>query len=241
MNNHQRFSAVAVIDTQVAVTTCHLLSTPAWANESEALFELCSSFPLNSQCEGYEAPISLDNRPGGEARCQFSGAENAEDCRLSIGEEDLLVYIEFGEGLSILDGEKSTTEVIIPLSAIQGFAYAEDSRANVGAILALGLPGLLVRKRTATFNVRYSSEAIEADETVDTGEGISEATVIDATAIDTDAPIEASAEFADTEDVMTSEQPPQQFLFVMRQESGREMRQQLEAATGITAENFAID
>ena len=30
----------------------------------EELYQLCSSFPYNSRCEGFDIPVILDNQPG---------------------------------------------------------------------------------------------------------------------------------------------------------------------------------
>ena len=224
MNNRQRFNILTAIATQVAIAAASFGGIPALADDQEDLFHLCSRFPLNSQCEGYEAPIPLDDRLGEEANCLLSGAEDAEDCKLLLGEDNLTVYVEFGEDLDVLGDEKDTTEVIIPLSSIQSFEYSEDSRVDVGAVVAFGLPGLFAKKNTATFNLRYTPEAVETDEIVDTGEEIEP------------DPVEA-----DAEETAISEQPSQQLLFEMGRGRGREMRQQLEEITGLTAERTSVD
>lgn len=86
MNNRQYLKLPIAIATQVAIATYSFGAIPALANEQEDLFRLCSKFPFNSQCEGYEIPIPLDNRVGEEANCLFSEAEKAEDCKVFLGE-----------------------------------------------------------------------------------------------------------------------------------------------------------
>ena len=56
-----------------------------------------------------------------------------------LGEGTLSVYVEFGEDLSVLEGEKNTNEVIIPLASIKSFEYSEDSRVDVGAVVIVTL------------------------------------------------------------------------------------------------------
>ena len=166
------------------------------------------------------------NSLGEEASCLLSGADDAEACKLLIGEDTLSVYVEFGEEINALDDAKATTELNIPLTAIESLEYSEDSRVDVGAVVMLGLPGLLVKKNTATFDIRYTPAAVETAEMVGAGEE-SELASAD---IDIDA-----------DETAVSEQALQQLLFVMQRGQGRNMRQQLEEATGLTAERSSID
>ncbi|MEQ9620928.1 hypothetical protein [Coleofasciculus chthonoplastes] len=39
-------------------------SRPAQANPEVDIYTLCTKFPLNSRCEGYEPPVSLKQRSG---------------------------------------------------------------------------------------------------------------------------------------------------------------------------------
>ena len=233
MDNRQRFNILTAIAAQAAVLTYSFGGTIVLANSQEDLFQLCSRFPLNSQCEGYDVPIPLDNRRGEEAKCLLSGAEDAAACRLLLGEELLSVYVEFGDGLRVLGGAHDTTEVIIPLSTIESFEYSEDSKVDAGAIIAFGLAGLFMKDKTATFDIRYTPESVEVDEIVDIDEGG------ETDLAETD--VEETTLEEDTEETVISEQASEQLLFVMKRGRGRDMRQQLEDATGLRAEITSID
>lgn len=217
---YQQVGILAVVAAQVAMVTHGLSATPALANEQQELFELCSSFPANSRCEGYEFPISLDDRQGDEVNCLASGDEEATRCKILIGEEMLTVYREFGESISIIDNARDTTETVIPLNTIQSFEYAEDSRVNVGAVVALGLPGLFVRKKTATIDIRHFPVTVETEETT------SETATTDPTAELTE----------ESTEVTPAAQQPQQLVLIMQRGQGREMRDRLEEITGLSAE-----
>ena len=69
MKNRQRFNRFAAIATGIVIATFSFGGIPTFADDSEDLFQLCSKFPFNSRCEGYDAPIPLDNRLGEEAKC----------------------------------------------------------------------------------------------------------------------------------------------------------------------------
>ena len=124
------------------------------AQDGNELYNLCSRFPLNSKCKGYEAPISLKDRLGIEAKCLISSQEEVEECKINLTEESVTFYLETGDDLNILDGQKDTQEIEIPLAAIKSFTYSERKKTDVGAVLAFGVFGLLSKKKTSTFNLR---------------------------------------------------------------------------------------
>ncbi|MDJ0633549.1 MAG: hypothetical protein QNJ34_10210 [Xenococcaceae cyanobacterium MO_188.B29] len=143
-----------------------LFPTYSVAQETEMdLFNLCSKFPLNSKCKGYEAPISLKSRPGEQAQCIVSGQEKAEKCKVNITDESLKFYMETGKELSILDDSKDTKELVIPLTVVDSFSYSEKKKTDIGAVLALGVWGLFAKKKTSTFNFRLEPQE-EAEEKI---------------------------------------------------------------------------
>ena len=133
------------------------------AGENDDLQSFCSKFPLNSKCEGYEATttstISLDNRSGQKAKCLFSGEEKGKKCKIDLTSDQVKVYFEIGKGLDVLDGDKNTKEVAIPMKAIKSLSYSEKSKIDVGAVLALGVWGLFAKKKRSTMAIRYEQEA----------------------------------------------------------------------------------
>ena len=128
------------------------------AGEADDLFNLCSKFPYNSKCKGYEAPIPLDNRLGEESRCLLGNKEELQNCKIYIDEKSLKMYVETGDKLDILDGDRDTKEIITPFTSIQSFSYAERKKVDTGRVIAFGVWGLLAKKKTSTFNFRIKSE-----------------------------------------------------------------------------------
>lgn len=115
------------------------------------LFEFCSKSPQNSKCEGFTPPVSLEDRPGEDAQCFINDQEEGDSCKILLEEETLTFYIETGEDLEVLDDDKDTKEVAIPLTAIESFSYAEDSKVTTGRALTLGIFSLLNKKETSAF------------------------------------------------------------------------------------------
>ena len=122
------------------------------------LFSLCSKFPHNSKCTGYEAPVSLKSRLGDKAQCFLSSQEKPEDCKVNITDKALIFYMETGSDLDVLDGAKNTEDLVIPLTTIQSFSYSEKKKTDIGAVLAFGVWGLLSKKKTSTFNFRLEPQ-----------------------------------------------------------------------------------
>ncbi|MGK7916150.1 MAG: pentapeptide repeat-containing protein [Prochloraceae cyanobacterium] len=116
------------------------------------LYSLCSKFPHNSRCKGYQPPIALKNRPGDEGKCSFlsgvSGQINQfSKCKVNFTENQLAVYLEEGKRLEILDDKRTTREITIPLSNIASFNYFESEKDNSPGTMAgagFGLIGGLI-------------------------------------------------------------------------------------------------
>ena len=129
----------------------------------EDLYQLCSSFPLNSQCKGYEIPVALDDRPGMGGGCLFlvNQVEKRGDCKIAVNDTEIVVYHEIAEKLKVLKDRASTRMVKIIPSEVSRFEYREDTQDRTGArvvnTLLFGLwAGLLTRDRkTAEFQLTY--------------------------------------------------------------------------------------
>jgi hypothetical protein len=136
----------------------------AHAMSSEDLYRLCSEFPHNSQCKGYEAPIGLAKRPGKTAACLIKTpeAELKGACKFQIDDQEITLYQEFGDNLSVLQNEKATRKIIIPNSDVSSIQYREGKKTNTGATvvntLAFGLVGLFLtpKKKYAEVSVNYA-------------------------------------------------------------------------------------
>lgn len=84
------------------------------------LYSLCSSFPFNSRCEGFEAPVPLDDRDGTQVNCglDLSQVDASGECRLLIEDNSLVVYAEEGDPIEPLDNQKGSREIRIPFAQI---------------------------------------------------------------------------------------------------------------------------
>ena len=129
----------------------------------EDLYQLCSSFPLNSQCKGYEIPVALDDRPGMAGGCLFlvNQVEKKGDCKIAVSDAEIVIYQENAEKLKVLKDRAPTRIIKIIPSEISRFEYREDTQNRTGArivnTLLFGVwAGLLTRDRkTAEFQLTY--------------------------------------------------------------------------------------
>lgn len=178
----------------------------ATALDGKELYQLCSSFPLNSQCKDYEAPVPLDNRSGKKADCVFKNNEKEKRgaCKINVSETGITIYQETGETLEIINDKKSTRTIQIQPTSVSKIEYREDEKANVDAIVAntllLGVSGF-------PFNTRKKISEIQLNYTSIT-------------------PQDTSPEQQNVDSLR---------IFVGRG-TGREMRSQLEKITGLQAE-----
>lgn len=79
------------------------------------LYNLCSQFPENSSCEGFEIPIPLDERPGVEAQCKvhWGFPQYSAPCKIDVTGSALTIYAESGEPIAALDRKRGTIEISI--------------------------------------------------------------------------------------------------------------------------------
>lgn len=129
----------------------------------EDLYELCSSFPHNSQCNGYEIPIALADRPGQIGHCLFKEEkEQGGDCKVVAEESEITIYQEVEGKLKVLKDRSPTRIVKLTRSQIGRFEYRQDREDRTGArvlsTLAFGLPGLLMEpdRDISQFLLEYS-------------------------------------------------------------------------------------
>jgi hypothetical protein len=135
----------------------HFLSAPRAQAEdnAESRYQLCSRFPHNSNCQGYVAPIPLKDRAGLESKCAWEtpNGRQSGDCKLAVYQDGLLIYREEGQGLSVLDNRRSTSEIKIPYDQMQNLTYREftqnndGKRAMYGALFGAGAAQLAIRDK----------------------------------------------------------------------------------------------
>jgi uncharacterized protein YjbI with pentapeptide repeats len=99
-----------------------LLSQSSLAQEEVTpdLYNLCAKFPLNTKCKGIEVPISLKDRMGETASCQFLLGEFQKNaaCKINMKDNTLILYQEQGDKLEQLEEKRATIEYKIPLNRI---------------------------------------------------------------------------------------------------------------------------
>ena len=179
--------SIRVISSVVASLVMLSVVPPIGARASEEkplvgedLYQLCSSFPLNSQCKGYEIPVALDDRPGMAGGCLFlvNQVEKRGDCKIAVNDAEIVVYHETAEKLKVLKDRASTRMVKIIPSEVSRFEYREDTQDRTGArvvnTLLFGLwAGLLTRDRkTAEFQLTYPDSLLTMVVDRNAGNGI---------------------------------------------------------------------
>ncbi|MFB2976917.1 hypothetical protein [Microseira sp. BLCC-F43] len=117
----------------VAIATTSLvlgLSVPAAAGDEVDIYTLCSKFPLNSRCQGYQIPVPLEERSGDLGECSLKTGETTKegDCKVLLTEQKITIYMEEGEELEILQGQKTTREYNISIKDITALSYKKESR-----------------------------------------------------------------------------------------------------------------
>lgn len=117
---------LAIATTSLVVS----LSVPATAEDEVDIHTLCSKFPLNSRCQGYQIPVPLDERSGDLGECSLKTGETTKDgdCKVLLAEQKITIYMEEGEELEILKGNKTTREYNILLKDITALSYKKASR-----------------------------------------------------------------------------------------------------------------
>ncbi|MBX2865232.1 MAG: pentapeptide repeat-containing protein [Leptolyngbyaceae cyanobacterium MAG.088] len=113
-----RFSAIASFALILGISSVGRVQAEELSLDE--LYKLCSSFPFNSQCEGFEASIPLDDRDGTQVNCglDLSQVDASGNCRILLEDNTLIVYAEEGDPIEPLDNQKGSREIRIPFSQI---------------------------------------------------------------------------------------------------------------------------
>jgi len=199
---------------------------------ADQLFQLCSRYPYNTQCEGYEAPVSLNQREGDIGICAINtdGVAIADQCKIKTTDTQIAVYVEQGDSMSLLDGKRPTTVFTIDLATINRLTYREDESVNQGRIitntLLFGVWGTLLTQpdKVSQIEIQFADNTETANNT---------ATPVNAdnaalSSEQTTEPTAAPAENANTV-------PTQNLVFESGRQEGRALRESLEQLTGLTA------
>lgn len=139
----------------IALLLVATFTAPAAKAEERSLHSLCSKFPLNSRCEGYEVQLPLAQRPGELGQCVLitGVTRQEENCRAELTESGLNVYVETGDPLDFLEEERATRAVAIPFENVVSLDYLEYQRRDrEAATIGWALFGLLGSAIGSAFN-----------------------------------------------------------------------------------------
>lgn len=162
-------SSVVRVSSMLAIALSALVGMvqPGLTLSEDELYQFCSKYPNNTQCEGYDIPIPLSRRSGEEGVCALNVQEVslADRCKVLVGEESLTVYVEQGEAITPLDGERRTTEFTLDLTSITTLTYREDESVNrdrlVTNTVLFGLLGALFTQpeKISQVDIQFADEA----------------------------------------------------------------------------------
>ena len=185
--------------------------------------EVCIKSPMDTQCQG-EA-IALDDRPGEAGACTMIANDVAHQtvCKVVVTNQRVTAYYELGPELESLRGDKATREIQINPSNIKSIGYKEGEKDNttakvVNAVL-FGLGGLF-----GTRNKEVSEIAIEYTTPLQSSSGATSLEPKVETAVTASETVAPPIAVASTT-----------LKIVVRRRTGKDLRQQLEQLTGISA------
>ncbi|GAB1542511.1 hypothetical protein NUACC21_51850 [Scytonema sp. NUACC21] len=116
-------------------------------NREQEFYNLCSKFPHNSRCQGYDVPVPLENRPGDRGECSVLSDDierTSSSCKVAITSARLVAYLEKGKELEVLGNKRDTQEVTISYGQIVSMDYLEFHKDNFEVSSGFGLLGLLI-------------------------------------------------------------------------------------------------
>ncbi len=170
-----RYWAIAQISLALTVALGSVVSMaqPSLALSEEELYTLCSQYPYNAQCEGYDIPIPLSRRDGEEGLCAVNMQNVAltDKCKVLVGDESLTVYLEQGEAIAPLNDERRTEEFTLGLNSVAALTYREDESVNRNRLttntLLFGWLGAMLTKPDKISQVEIQFAGVAADTTLE--------------------------------------------------------------------------
>lgn len=221
----------------VALSSLSTVVPAALALSEDELYTFCSQYPYNTQCEGYEIPIPLSSRTGEEGICALNmpGTALTDRCKVLSGEESLTVYVEQGEAIAPLDGERRTAEFSIDLNSITALTYREDESVNRERLVAntflFGILGAVLTQpdKISQMNIQFGNELSTDADTAVLAEPEQPAAVPDEEPI---VPVEETVTEPDTATV-AEPSSSSNLVFETGREQGRSMGESLQQSTGV--------
>ena len=208
--------------TALFLTLSISISTPGLTEEeqlTDELVNLCLKSPYNSRCEGIDELISLDKRPGEDALACVLKMEDTESkalCKYELESDVLAIYIEEGENLEYLDGNKATRAISTSTSNIAKLFYAEDTKKNRPSLLKIISPVRILHNFKKSAKISLISVAFPQE-------------------IEVNDEIE-SVSTSEMQNTTRQNPKPIVLTLVFDLEQGAEVRSQLETLTGLPSE-----
>ncbi|MEO0866953.1 MAG: hypothetical protein AAFY17_00630 [Cyanobacteria bacterium J06642_11] len=137
----------------------------------DELYKLCSAFPFNSRCEGFELPVPLDQRNGTQVNCglDLSQVDPSGNCRMRIDGTSLIVYAEEGDPIEPLDNQKGSREIQIPFEHIFATALRIWDRETDATSFLIG-GDLYIQRNEAEYD-GFERDYVPGDEDEREGRG----------------------------------------------------------------------
>ncbi|MFB2895868.1 pentapeptide repeat-containing protein, partial [Aerosakkonemataceae cyanobacterium BLCC-F50] len=106
----------------------------------EQLNQLCTQFPLNSQCRGFKAPVLPEEKTGYKAKClfRFGDKKRKRECKVLVTEQGLTVSFEEEDPIDLVSGSSRDRQFQIPFNQIFALSYQQWS--GIGKVWGIALP-----------------------------------------------------------------------------------------------------
>ena len=242
----------------IAIATGSLVcfAQPGLALSEEELYALCSKYPHNTQCEGYDIPIPLSRRDGETGLCDLTMAgESVTDvCKVALGDLGLTAYVEVGDRIGLMDDQRRTQVYEIANDSIVSLAYSEDESVNserlARNIFLFGLLGAAFTEPDRVSQVEIGfvevdstvaenmalSEQMDMEEQPLLSEEASEEVAMNEVVSEDITAEEVAVEATPTEAGETTAAVPSSLTFESGRTPGAELRDAIESATGVVVQ-----
>ncbi len=137
----------------------------------DELYRLCSRFPFNSRCEGFELPVPLSERDGTQVNCglDLSQVDASGNCRILIEDNTLVVYAEEGDPIEPLDNRKGSRAIRLPFEQIFATALRIWDREFDAAAFLFG-GNLYIQRNEADYG-GFERDYVPGDDDEREGQG----------------------------------------------------------------------
>ena len=246
---------ISLVSTSLLLVLVRSASVYAQPLSEEDRYKLCTDTPTNTQCNGYEVPIVLEDRPGEAGACVrvVSTIESQTVCKLVVNENKVTAYYEVGEKLPFLKKRRATREIQLNPKEIKAIQYQEGSKGNTTArvinTLLFGISGLFTRnKAVSEIAIDYAVPGSDSPATPTGTTGSTDPQIAGSNAVvkapdsaatkPTNSQAAGSNPTAPIPATAATASPPantDRIKIVVRRKTGESLRRQLEQLTGIQA------